>query len=342
MTTRSVVRSWWLAWILVCMAFAPARADFEVVDDFEAALIGPVDGLSGWSGGDTASVVALDPALSTNQVLAVGSESVHLYRELWIPEGVTRMLFFRFRFTDQVRACWGPSSEWDPDFLEHLDVELGLDDTAGSLCVADGGAISVLATLQPDRWYNCWLLIDHDGDELRIWLHSRGGDSANSGDLLTAGGQEVYGFGNFWAGDLLGFHIVPAEESGLTGVLFVDDIYLEDSGSLNLTNPALPLPSGLSPGADSAAVWSRVSPNPFRSRVEIEYALPRPGDPTLQVFDAEGRLLTGLTVDPMGQSAGQCVWNGRDADGRTVAAGVYYLRLTAGAEAWTRRIVRIE
>lgn len=72
--------------------------------------------------------------------------------------------------------------------------------------------------------------------------------------------------------------------------------------------------------------WS-ASPNPFTNNVFFQGKLASAADPTIQVFDATGRLLTELTgADTYPENGWSLRWNTANAD-RTLPTGVYYARL---------------
>jgi hypothetical protein len=74
--------------------------------------------------------------------------------------------------------------------------------------------------------------------------------------------------------------------------------------------------------------------NPSRGRVAFAYNLAVPGNAALSVYDRAGRLVRtwDLTHNPSSlvPRPSSLVWDGTDADGRTVGAGVYLVRLVAG------------
>jgi hypothetical protein len=82
------------------------------------------------------------------------------------------------------------------------------------------------------------------------------------------------------------------------------------------------------------------TPNPFRTSTVIHFELPRPGPVWVGVFDVQGRLVrwlvpgTSLSWGPQ-----QFHWDGRDAEGRAMAPGVYFCRLETGETLATRRMV---
>jgi hypothetical protein len=81
-------------------------------------------------------------------------------------------------------------------------------------------------------------------------------------------------------------------------------------------------------------------PNPSRGAVGIQFGLPRPADVSLGVYDVNGRLVRNLVQTRRAAGRHELRWNGRDAAGRAVGAGVYFLRLVAKTESNTRQLVR--
>jgi endonuclease/exonuclease/phosphatase family metal-dependent hydrolase len=77
-------------------------------------------------------------------------------------------------------------------------------------------------------------------------------------------------------------------------------------------------------------------PNPFRDVTTLTYALPEPTDVRLEVFDALGRQVA--TVAEGAHAAGTHEVRFTE---RGLAPGLYLVRLTAGAETATRRLVHV-
>jgi hypothetical protein len=84
-------------------------------------------------------------------------------------------------------------------------------------------------------------------------------------------------------------------------------------------------------------------PNPFNPSTMISYELPGRATVSLRVYNMSGRLVRDL-VDSELHSAGLHArsWDGRDNQGRTVASGVYYCRLTADGQALSRHMVLLK
>lgn len=78
-------------------------------------------------------------------------------------------------------------------------------------------------------------------------------------------------------------------------------------------------------------------PNPFNATVRIPFQLDRETAVQLQVFDALGRPIRTLVDRRLGPASYSATWDGRDAAGRLVANGAYFVRLGgAGAAAVTK------
>ena len=76
-------------------------------------------------------------------------------------------------------------------------------------------------------------------------------------------------------------------------------------------------------------------PNPFNPGTVISFDLPRAERARLTVYDLRGRLVRTL-VDGIRGGRQSVTWDGRDRDGRSVAAGVYLVRLRTASGRWTR------
>ena len=83
-----------------------------------------------------------------------------------------------------------------------------------------------------------------------------------------------------------------------------------------------------------ALAWS-VAPNPFRSSVRL--TPPDAGAAEAEIFDAAGRFVRHL-----GPSSGgvPLEWDGLDASGRNVPAGIFLLRMTSGSARDVQRVVK--
>ena len=173
-----------LAVCIVAISSGDAQALFIQVDNFESLIPGPVDDQNGWYASDITSEITYDPAAPDNQVLAVLTASTFLFHSAVIPEGDARTLFMRFRYEDQLNISFGMSESSFPDQFGNFEPELSLTSANDDLRINDGGTYSVLTSLEPEHWYNCWLHIDNDADITSVWLHDRPLESATTGDKL--------------------------------------------------------------------------------------------------------------------------------------------------------------
>ncbi len=97
------------------------------------------------------------------------------------------------------------------------------------------------------------------------------------------------------------------------------------------------------PPTPPAALTVRgVKPNPTRDAVEFEFTLGSASRVDLVIYDLMGReLLVVSRAQWLGAGPQSLSWNGRDPAGRELGAGVYFLKLTAGAASATRAVVRV-
>lgn len=84
-------------------------------------------------------------------------------------------------------------------------------------------------------------------------------------------------------------------------------------------------------------------PNPFNPETRIQFSLPKAERVDLAVYDVHGRLVKELT-DFQEFAAGTytVAWDGKDADGKRVASGVYFTRMQAGTFSTTKKMSLIK
>jgi hypothetical protein len=81
------------------------------------------------------------------------------------------------------------------------------------------------------------------------------------------------------------------------------------------------------------------SPNPFRTGTAMSFNLPAPERATISVYNVAGRKIANVVDREFGAGRHDVTWNGRDADGRPVPAGIYFYRLEAGGSTSTRKMI---
>jgi hypothetical protein len=102
-------------------------------------------------------------------------------------------------------------------------------------------------------------------------------------------------------------------------------------------------PVGVAPEAAPGRLGiEQNAPNPFNPETHLTYEVPSGGaEVALEVFDVTGRLVAVLDQGFRTEGPHTAVWDGRDSEGRDLASGVYFARLTAGGEQTTVRMVLI-
>ena len=120
-----------------------------------------------------------------------------------------------------------------------------------------------------------------------------------------------------------------------------DDVFV--IGETGVDVPGTPGP----PGARRTVVLAPNHPNPFNPRTTVRFWLPDARWVSLRVHDTQGRRVRtlvdgGLDGSLDGGRWHERTWNGRDDHGRPVVSGVYFLRLVAGDEVRTQRMVLVK
>lgn len=110
-------------------------------------------------------------------------------------------------------------------------------------------------------------------------------------------------------------------------------------GVLRYFDVALPAVAVDEPASRTSAPSLASRPNPFSGTTTIEYSLPQQGPLCLAIVDARGRVVVRFSRDAEGAPRGSVSWDGRDSDGRSLPAGIYYARLEAPGVVESRKLV---
>ena len=129
------------------------------------------------------------------------------------------------------------------------------------------------------------------------------------------------------------------------------DVMAEERGVLLASTPSSGSPSELmywplqcdagalsSPATASPATHAMAAePNPFQSETRIRFAQEIKTPASVRVFDVTGRVIRTLKVSAGASSVG---WDALDDFGRSIADGVYFLRLDHDGVSRTAKVVR--
>jgi len=94
--------------------------------------------------------------------------------------------------------------------------------------------------------------------------------------------------------------------------------------------------------APVAFALSEPAPNPSRERVRFVMNVSSPAKISVDVFDALGRRVALVANRPFTPGRHVIEWNGRDAVGRTLGSGMYFVRAQGSGSSVTRKLVRVD
>jgi len=100
----------------------------------------------------------------------------------------------------------------------------------------------------------------------------------------------------------------------------------------------------VSVGTDRSIVSFELAPphpNPFRSGLTLDLALPVSAPVRLEIFDLQGRQVRSLVDGTLTAGRHQRSWDGTSASGSPARTGVYLVRFTAPAFQVTRKAILV-
>ena len=209
---------------------------------------------------------------------------------------------------------------WEPDGTgRRYPVPEGVLDCTASDFNEDATVVGQCSDLSSTERVQATVWIDETLYFLRDLV-----DSSASGWSL----QRAAGINN------LGWIVGVGQRSGF----FDSEGRLENFGFL--LKPKEPVATELAP-APAAFAFS-AAPNPLGTAgTQLSFSLEEAAEVTAEVFDVQGRRVRLLGAGTQGAGRHALAWDGLDEAGRSVAPGLYVVRLTAGAERATQRVAVI-
>ena len=75
----------------------------------------------------------------------------------------------------------------------------------------------------------------------------------------------------------------------------------------------------------------KISPQPASGVIKIQFDLPSHARVKVEVFDVQGRLVRDLPAMELAAGSQVVTWDGKDAKGKSVSTGMYFVRVMYGS-----------
>ncbi|MCX6246823.1 MAG: T9SS type A sorting domain-containing protein [Bacteroidetes bacterium] len=134
------------------------------------------------------------------------------------------------------------------------------------------------------------------------------------------------------------FNNVHFTGRGIDNQLF--DIWESNHGGhWQLWTTRMDILSGVASLKDNRGGWMTIVPNPFTEKTRIEFFTKETGSQQVDIFDLEGNKIRSLESTPKGNGVQSVSWDGKDAGGVKVPAGVYLCSVKTGGSVLHRNII---
>jgi Big-like domain-containing protein/flagellar hook capping protein FlgD len=165
---------------------------------------------------------------------------------------------------------------------------------------------------------------DHDPDDATLTV-TQVSDPPNGKATINPNGTITYvSEASFLGTDTFTYTI--ADPIGLTDVATVTVVVTSQLG--------------VDPGSLSFRLGP-ITPNPFQTGATIGFEVATSGVVSLELFAPTGRRVATLHEAVVEPGRHQVTWSGIDASGRSLPAGLYFVRLTAEGRSLTGRLLRV-
>jgi hypothetical protein len=232
------------------------------------------------------------------------------------------------------------ASEVAPGAVFDLDIEI---DEAGSAfngfdaVIGYDPAALTLIPLSPTSLQEGTLMTGACSNQFHRFQQATG--TASVSDLLLCAGASITG-----PGQIYHLRFQASNTPQVTQVTFLPGLQFYNAGLY--VNPAYPANAmigigttlGIDPQPDARKLTLRVAPNPAQGGTAFVVETVRPGPQRIRVVDIRGRLVWRLEDSPATAGARRVSWDGRDAAGRPLPAGVYVVTVESGGRSTSSRV----
>jgi hypothetical protein len=154
-----------------------------------------------------------------------------------------------------------------------------------------------------------------------------------------------FGTADLWgSGNLLKLNFLATGNTGSTTVATIlpQEFYYGTTAIQNLSPGYIVLQATTANTDDVAPAVSSmsVSPNPFSHNTTISVTLPKAALTELNIYNLKGQLVRSMRQTNAKADFEQ-VWDGRDQQNLNAAPGIYFVKLQAGKEQATKRILKL-
>jgi hypothetical protein len=163
--------------------------------------------------------------------------------------------------------------------------------------------------------------------------------SATVSDLLLCAGASLTG-----PGQIYHLRFKASDTPQITQVTFLPGLQFYNAGLY--VNPAYSANAivgigtnlGVDPPVGAKALGLHVAPNPARGGTAFMVETARPGSQRIRVVDIRGRLVRRFEDSVVAAGTRRVSWDGRDASGRALPAGVYVVTVESGGCSVSSRV----
>jgi hypothetical protein len=80
-------------------------------------------------------------------------------------------------------------------------------------------------------------------------------------------------------------------------------------------------------------------PNPFNPSTTISYTIDNPNEVLIQIFNSNGQHIRTLLNEYQSAGTHSVFWDGRDKDGNILPSGIYFYRIKAGNQEFSKKMI---
>ena len=140
--------------------------------------------------------------------------------------------------------------------------------------------------------------------------------------------------------EIIGVKIVAAGETSLNSVTVLKQLAVRADSLFQ--HKLFDLKGNAGYTVSKSFELSEAYPNPFRNRVSLSFKLSRSEHVTIKIYNILGQNVATLVDEPRQPGSYSSRWEGRDALGKHLSAGIYFIHFKANEHNELRKVVLVD
>jgi flagellar hook assembly protein FlgD len=135
--------------------------------------------------------------------------------------------------------------------------------------------------------------------------------------------------------------IFPGENDSLYVILYLTTNQSQGYGKLCFASGSIQPVAVSDPVALPFTAKVTSFPNPFTTNLQVNVDVNKASTGKIDIYNVKGQKITSLATHTFSKGTNVLHWDGKDINGKSTAAGLYFLHIQVGEKQFTQKVLRL-